>query len=381
MRPKRRRSCVFPFLLILLGLLFIVALVALIVLFGLPETLTQIGPASPTLESIEKYSLMAYLLFHLGDLDTPVGGAQQVVELDVLQGDSAAAVVSKLEASGLIQDGTLLRNYLRFRGLDTSIEAGGYLLTGDMSVKEIAEALQRAELQERVFTVVEGWRREQIAEALALLGSNIAFQPVDFLQASSQVPVAYSSWVDFPPSASLEGFLFPDTYSLDPDTTASDLIISMLENFDKRISPDLRSGFQIQGLSLYQAVTLASIVEREAVVPDERELIASVFLNRLSLNMSLEADPTVQYALGQQADGSWWKAPLSLTDLEIDSPYNTYRYPGLPIGPISNPGLDSLEAVAFPATTTYLYFRATCDGSGRHSFAETFEEHESNACP
>ncbi len=251
-------------------------------------------------------------------------------------------------------------------------------MTGDMTVREIAESLQSAEVKERSLTIVEGWRREQIAQTLDEAGLGIRY--ADFMQASSYLPAEYSSLVVLPSSASLEGLLFPDTYSIDADMTAEELVLSMLKNFDQRLTGDLRAGFFDQGLSLYQAVILASIVEREAVVPDERELIASVFLNRLSMGMKLEADPTVQYALGQQSDGGWWKAPLSLDDLEMNSPYNTYLYEGLPIGPICNPGLNSLEAVAFPASTPYLYFRAQCDGSGRHSFAETFEEHQLNAC-
>ena len=155
----------------------------------------------------------------------------------------------------------------------------------------------------------------------------------------------------------------------------------MLENFDRRVDGQMRAGFEAQGLNLFQAVTLASIIEREAVVDEERGLIASVFLNRLRAGMKLEADPTVQYALGQQPDGSWWKSPLTADDLALDSLYNTYRYPGLPPGPIANPGLESLRAVAFPEQTEYLYFRAACDGSGLHTFARTFEEHLQNACP
>ena len=147
-----------------------------------------------------------------------------------------------------------------------------------------------------------------------------------------------------------------------------------------RITAEILSGFERQGLDIYEGITLASIVEREAVISDERDLIASVFINRLKIGMQLEADPTVQYALGKQIDGSWWKAPLSFDDLDIDSPYNTYRYPGLPPGPIANPGLESIEAVAFPAQSAYLYFRAACDGSGRHNFSTTFEEHQQFAC-
>lgn len=133
-------------------------------------------------------------------------------------------------------------------------------------------------------------------------------------------------------------------------------------------------------MSVYQAVTLASIVEREAVIPDERPLIASVFLNRLRKGMYLNADPTVQYALGYQKQGhTWWKRPLLLEDLDVDSPYNTYRHPGLPPGPICNPGLDSLKAVANPAHTDYYYFVANdVAGDGSHVFAKTLEEHQAN---
>lgn len=378
MKPNRKRGCGLIGLVFAVGVMCILAIVASVVFLGLPETTAKIGPASPALDPVERVTLLAYLLYHLNDLDSPVSQPIEIIELEVNQGDSAASVVSQLESSGLVKDGTLLRNYLHYRGLDISIEAGGYVLTGDMTVREIAEALQSAEVRDRSFTVVEGWRREQIAQALAEVDLGITEE--DFLQASSSLPVEYSSFIDLPPSASLEGILFPDTYSINVDMTADELVISMLDNFNTRISTDLRLALSDQGLSLFQGVILASIVEREAVVPDERELIASVFINRLALDMKLEADPTVQYALGQQPDGSWWKAPLSLSDLEINSPFNTYLYQGLPAGPICNPGLDSLQAVAYPASTSYLYFRAQCDGSGRHFFAETFEEHQMNAC-
>jgi UPF0755 protein len=378
MKRIRKRGCSLMGLVFAVGVMCILAIVASVVFLGLPETTAKIGPASPALDPVERVTLLAYLLYHLNDLDSPVSQPNELIELEVNQGDSAAGVVSQLEDSGLVKDGTLLRNYLHYRGLDVSIEAGGYVLTGDMTVRDIAEALQSAELRDRSFTVVEGWRREQIAQALA--GADLGITEEGFMQASSSLPAEYSPFFDLPPSASVEGFLFPDTYSINIDMTADELVISMLENFNKRISTDLRTALLDQGLSLYQGVILASIVEREAVVPDERELIASVFINRLILDMKLEADPTVQYALGQQPEGSWWKAPLSLSDLEVNSPYNTYLYQGLPAGPICNPGLDSLQAVAYPASTSYLYFRAQCDGSGRHFFALTFEEHQMNAC-
>jgi UPF0755 protein len=127
---------------------------------------------------------------------------------------------------------------------------------------------------------------------------------------------------------------------------------------------------------------LASIVERESIDASEMPLIASVFLNRLAIGMNLDADSTAQYALGyNEGQNTWWTNPLGASDLQVESPYNTYRFPGLPPGPIANPGLNALRAVAFPAQTPYYYFRAACDGSGKHLFAETYAEHLQNACP
>ena len=246
-----------------------------------------------------------------------------------------------------------------------------------MTIPELAEVLQSARASSSAVTIPEGWRREQIGESLS---SFVNLSPDEFFALTAQPIPGFSFSSEIPPNATLEGFLFPDTYQITPDDITLDLVLLMMANFDNQVTPDARLAFSNQGLSLFQAVTLASIVEREAVVPDERPIIASVFLNRLSAGMNLDADPTVQYALGKPQDDNWWKAPLFFEDLEIDSPYNTYRYPGLPPGPIANPGLDSLLAVAHPDTTPYLYFRAACDGSGEHLFAETFEGHLQNAC-
>jgi UPF0755 protein len=179
-----------------------------------------------------------------------------------------------------------------------------------------------------------------------------------------------------------EGFLFPDSYILPRETNAPQLVEALTRNFAQHLTQDVRDGFAGQGLNVYQAVTLASIVEREAVQKEEAPYIASVYLNRLNIGMKLDADPTVQYALGfNPIHQTWWTNPLGLIDLQINSPYNTYIVPGLPPGPISNPGMDALRAVAFPAETPYLFFRAQCNRGGYHVFEETFEEHLQNACP
>src|SRR3990170_1925365 len=175
---------------------------------------------------------------------------------------------------------------------------------------------------------------------------------------------------------------YPDSYIFPREISAGEMVNELVRNSALHLTLDLKNGFEKQGLNVYQAVTLASMVQREAVHEEEQPLIASVYLNRLKIGMKLDADPTVQYAIGYNIlQKTWWTNPLSLLDLQINSPYNTYIYAGLPPTPIANPGLSALRAVAFPEETEFYFFRAKCDGSGFHEFAETFDEHLENACP
>jgi UPF0755 protein len=345
---------------------------------ALPHFIADLGPGVPGLNPATRLLYAAYLTARQADLDRPAGDPARQLNLEVTPGESADDVIGRLHFEGIVQDTYLLRTYLRYHGMDRGIEAGNYALSGKMTPRQIAGALQSARASELVLTVVEGWRREQIADALPQTG--LAFDAQDFLQASGASPASFLGEIGAPPGATLEGFLFPDTYHLDPKESADDFVTAMLNDFNQRLTAADRAGIAAQGLSLDQGVILASIVEREAVVADERPLIASVFYNRLAADMNLDADPTVQYALGFSTQGGWWKSPLDAADLQLDSPYNTYRSPGLPPGPIANPGLDSLRAVAQPASSDYYFFRAMCDGSGRHAFARTFDEHLQNAC-
>ncbi len=376
---RRARSLRRLLLLLMLAGACVAASAAGILAGAVPDALGRLGSPDPTLQPVERAYLTGYLLLNIGRLEMPAGDRQEPVELEVEPGMTAGEALSRLEELGVVDDPTLLSRYLHYRGLDKAIEAGRYVLSGSMSPRELARELQSASAETVSLTVPEGWRAGQIAQQVESLGVGITAE--DFLNAARARPDSFSFSAELPTEGGLEGFLFPDTYFLDQDTSAVGLVQAMLDNFESKLTPDLRRGFDEQGLSLYQAVTLASIVEREAAVAEERPRIASVFLNRMALGMHLDADPTVQYALGQQPDGTWWKRGLTQADLAIDSPYNTYLYPGLPPTPVANPGLASLEAVARPVETSYLYFRATCDGSGRHQFAVTFEEHVANACP
>jgi UPF0755 protein len=334
-----------------------------------------LGPPSSSLPGWQTPLLAAYLLLRRTDIDSPAGDPRVSTVVEIEQGETAADAVARLADAGVIDDPFLLRTYLRYRGLDVGVEAGRYSLEGSQTVREIAAALQRAVDSRYTLLVVEGWRREQIAQALGQM--QLEFSPADFLSATRRPP----PFDDGAPAPTLEGFLFPDSYRLDPRWTADDVASLLLDAFARRVDRDMQRAFEDRGLTTLEAVTLASVIEREAALPDERPIIASVFLNRLAMDMKLQSDPTVQFALGLQPDGGWWKSELSVSDLETDSPYNTYLYAGLPPGPIANPGLDSLRAVADPAETGYYYFRAACDDSGAHVFSETFEEHLQNSCP
>jgi UPF0755 protein len=227
-----------------------------------------------------------------------------------------------------------------------------------------------------VVTVREGLRSEEIGQVLAEQG---VVSAADF-QAALGEQYDASFLVALPPGAGLEGFLFPATYGFARSATAHDVVQQFIDAFEQRYVEEIEP--IIGTRSLYDTVTLASIVEREAVKPEERPIIASVFLNRLAQGMGLAADPTVQYAVAGDpasvAQYGYWKQELSLDDLAIQSPYNTYVNAGLPPGPIANPGLDSILAVLQPADTDFLYFVARPDGS--HAFAATAEEHQRNVC-
>jgi UPF0755 protein len=219
---------------------------------------------------------------------------------------------------------------------------------------------------------------------MALIAEKAGFGSRESFMAASQsafLPPGFAE--SHPEGASLQGYLFPDTYIMPVGSNSTDLIAYMLRTLVLRFTPELRAAAQERGLSPHQALTLASIVEREAVLPEERPMIAGVFYNRLAASDALGADPTVQFAVsllqGSIGEFGYWKKELTLEDIEIDSPYNTRKYPGLPPGPIANPGLASIEAVAHPAQTNMYYFVADAKADdGSHRFAETLEQHTAN---
>lgn len=337
------------------------------------------GKASPFLSNRERYSLSLQLWLQQNELMVPADANGSLQEFQIALDEPTASVIGRLAASGLIKDGDAFRNYLIYTGLDNRIQAGEYLLSASMTSIQIAMEILDATSDYVEFIILPGWRLEEIAELLPSSGLSITIE--EFLAAAQNPPGGYSFSDQIPPGLSVEGFLMPGTYEISRDLTAEEFIVVLLNKFEQLVTVEIRAGLAQQGLSLREGVILASIVAREAVVDEEQILIAAVFLNRLQIGMPLEADPTVQYALGYNAvQSTWWTNPLSVVDLKFDSAYNTYVYGALPPGPIANPSLNAIIAVAFPAQTPHYYFRAACDNSGRHNFAETFGAHQANAC-
>jgi UPF0755 protein len=344
------------------------------------QTESLFGPPSTLLSPMQTITLSVRItLFYKNDLTTRMDIAGKEQSFIVNLGESVGSITARMEENGLVRSGEALRLYLIYSGLDSSVQAGDYVLSPTSTAVEIARRLQDATPAEVTFVILPGWRVEEVAASLPTSG--ISITPDDFIQTARDLTVGIDLGLPTE-SVSFEGFLFPDSYRFKREITPAEMVRTMLSDFMAKVTPEIRQGMRTQGLDLYQGVILASIVQREAIVIEEQPMIASVFYNRLAAGMTLGSDPTIQYALGyDDILKTWWKNPLSSDDLKYDSPYNTYIYKGLPPGPIANPSLSSLQAVAFPAKSPYYYFRATCDGSRRHRFAITLEEHLNNACP
>ena len=282
------------------------------------------------------------------------------VMLTIEPGQSGSAVARQLKKAGVIHSEILFKIILKLTSSATDLKAGKFDLHKNMSDFEVINCIKsgRCTHYEKV-TFLEGWRSEEIAEKLAELGITNAH---DFLDI-----VRREKW---------EGKLFPSTYLFAANTPARSVVNKMTEQYTQAVAPLLKQ--YPTSLSENQLLTVASIVEREAVVHDERPKIAAVYLNRFHIGKKLEADPTVQYALGfNLKENRYWKKGLTYADLKIDSPYNTYRYGGLPPGPICNPGYESIKAVLTPEPDfDALYFVA--ESGGRHVFSRTFDEHRRN---
>jgi len=290
---------------------------------------------------------------------------EQFVEIP--QGSGTRTIGERLVAAGVIRDHLTFRIALNLSGEGRHLQAGEYRFDRPMTPYEVIDKIARGDVVVVTVTFPEGLTVAEMAKIFEAHGLGSA---ASFVAAAKDTALVR----EFDPAAKdLEGYLFPETYALSRHTDAVQLVRLMVARFAHAFSSELRQAASARGLTVRQAVTLASIVEKETARPDERPLVAAVYSNRLRIGMALQCDPTVIYAL--QKAGKY-TGNLRHDDMMFDSPYNTYRYPGLPLGPIASPGRAAIEATVRPADAEFLYFVSRNDGS--HAFAKTLDEHNKN---
>ncbi len=311
--------------------LILFILVVLILLGGFWYWNNQLAPADP--RNSEKYSFV------------------------VKKGESTIEIAQDLKSKGLIKSDLVFRGYLKLSKKAGNIQAGDFKLSPSMTIEEIVDQLSFG-IVDKWVTLIEGWRVEEEAEEFQ---KSLGIKKEEFLKEAK------------------EGYMFPDTYLFNKDVLVSDIVSKLENTFDQKYTPEIRAQIKNRGLTEKEGVILASIVEREARSDEVRTEVASILLRRyLKENMGLNADATLQYALGfQPIEKTWWKKALTNEDKKIDSPYNTYKYRGLPPEPICNPSVSSLKAVAnADIKTPYLYYFH--DNQGNTYYGRTLEEHNQN---
>lgn len=287
----------------------------------------------------------------------------------IARGETAGQIAKRLEDEGIIRSALAFGFVLYESERQNALQSGTYTVSAALTPRELARLFEKAPGDQVVLRIIEGWRLTEVATAV-----NKAFPSIskEAFTAAAVVGARNNTVLTgMDAKAPLEGYLFPDTYFMRPDMTAPQVVDVLLDTFERKVGATLRTASAARNMPIYDIVKLASIVEREARDRSESATIAGVYSNRLEIGMKLDADPTIQYALGD------WRE-LSLDDLKLDSPYNTYMYAGLPPTPIANPGVAALEGAAKPEDVPWLFFVAKSDGTGGHAFARTLEEHEAN---
>jgi UPF0755 protein len=287
----------------------------------------------------------------------------------ISRGETAGSIAQRLQTEGFIRSALPFSYLLYETGREASLQSGTYTISAALTPRQLARVFEKAPSEQTVLRIIEGWRLTEIAAAVKKAFPSISTD--DFTKAAVVGERKNTVLVGLAPESSLEGFLFPDTYFFKPTATPTQIVDALLDQFETRVGQMLRQAAVDRKTAIYDIVKLGSIVEREARDRQESATIAGVYTNRLEIGMKLDADPTIQYALGD------WRE-LSLTDLEVSSPYNTYRVAGLPPTPICSPGQAAIEGAARPAKIPYFYFVAKNDGTGAHAFAKTLAEHEAN---
>jgi len=304
-------------------------------------------------------------------ISVPAANNQEIIGFAISQGFGVHQISQDLYNKGLIRSQFYFEVYVWSKKAEGDFIAGVFDLSPSMSIKQITRLLTQADNAEKVITIIEGWSNKEIADYLAKQG---LFTREEFLAAVggnlSDYLQSYEFLSDKPVNVDLEGYLFPDTYRVFRNAAPAEVVKKILDNFDLKLSPELRQKITGQNKTIFEIITLASIIEKEVSRPDDMKMVADIFYKRLAQNMALQSDATVNYVTGKG------RVQPSIEDTRADSPYNTYLYAGLPPGPIANPGINAIMAAIEPTENPYYYFLTTKEGEV--IYARTYDEHLQN---
>jgi UPF0755 protein len=321
-------------------------------------------------------------LFNLFYFSSPSPSAP-TIKFIIEKGEGVGKISYKLKEAGIIKSRFLFETFVWLKGLSRNFQYGIFDLKKGMSFKKIIELTTVPQKEEREIQIIEGWNLRDIGFYLENHGIFQAeelwevagFPAVDYRKAENlpkpkDFSEEFSFLADKPKYVGLEGYLFPDTYRINKDSSVEEIVRKMLQNFDKKLSFDLREEIKKQGKTIFSVVTMASIIEKEVAKPEDMQMVSDIFWRRLRAYMPLQADSTVNYITGRNLPA------VSSVDVKIDSPFNTYKYAGLPLGPISNPGLNAIRAAIYPKPNPYWYFLTTPEGEVIYS--KSLDEHNKN---
>jgi UPF0755 protein len=302
-------------------------------------------------------------------INTPINaGNQSRIRFEINEGDTAWDIIDNLNEKGLITSKYALYYYIRTHDIGADFKTGTYVLTPDMSPVSIMEKLTNAEAGETWITILEGWDNKQIGEYLA---SNDVTSVGEFNDCLKNCTFTNEILATKPVENTLEGYLFPDSYIILADTEPQVIIQKLIDNFERKVDPELLNEAVSQGKDFYEILIMGSMIEKEVTSYDDMQIVSGILWKRLREHMTLGVDATVRYARG------YWQGEITYDDLQIDSQYNTRKFQGLPPGPICNPSLNSLKAALNPIETDFYYY-LTVPGSGQVIYSKTLDEHNEN---
>ncbi len=312
-------------------------------------------------------SFAAVFLFILWEFYIPNSlGNRPTIEYEVQKGQGLKNISADLKKQGIIKSYGFFNLYALISGNRDKLQAGSYDLSSSMSIAQIVKKFASGDIIKNNITIIEGWNLKDIAQYLE---AKKLFSGKDFLNSANQdLSAEYSFLKDKPKKLSLEGYIFPDTYEVPKGATPDYVVKSALDNFDKKLTPDLRKEIANQHKSIFEIITMASILEKEVKSLDDKKVVSGILWKRIDNNMGLSVDSTINYITGKN------DTSVSVKDTKINSLYNTYKYVGLPLGPISNPGMDSILAAIYPTKSDYWYYLSD-PKTGNTIFSKTLDEH------